>query len=328
MSYYQNEGHNNAYYHNSPTPPYTSNQDYPMQNIPSASYPANAQNSHYSSYANQEGYYHNSKPDYNNYGYGQQPPHTPEGYANQGYTKEGNYLPIQDPFREDLARQASFVSQKPRRSCCDLLCCGCCVCCPRWFRWIACIILLIIIGLGIAVGVLAALFKTPTVNFQGVQGQPQFNLQGTTANISAVLSIQVNNPNIESVTFSKIVATAFYPNYHTIPLGGGQKNDVHISSNAITTILFPFSLDIDLSQPAQQSIMTDLLGKCGFLGGDKQQISVDYVVQPTVSIVGIPITFSISNSASFPCPIQASDLANLGSLGSIASLVPPGVLPS
>ncbi|KAL0090667.1 hypothetical protein J3Q64DRAFT_1706565 [Phycomyces blakesleeanus] len=313
MAYYQRDDHNGGY-KNSATPPYSNNQDtYAMHNMPQTAYTG----------ANQQSYYDDKNTNYNSY-YNAPTPASSEGYNYPGPTPKAHQNPadyqhIYEP--QGYVDKPDFynVDGPKKRSCCDLLCCGCCVCCPRWFRWIACIILLIIIGLGIAVGVLAAIFKTPSVDFKGIEGQPSFNLQGTTANISTVLSISVNNPNIESVTFEKIIAKAYYPNYHNISLGGGQKNDVHISSNAITNILFPFNLIIDLSLPEQQSIMTDLLGKCGFLGGEKEQISIDYDVQPTIKIIGIPITITVSDTARFPCPLQESDFDTLVSstLGSI-----------
>ncbi|KAG0186941.1 Adenosine 5'-monophosphoramidase [Apophysomyces sp. BC1034] len=204
-----------------------------------------------------------------------------------------------------LNDEKQYEYPKERRSCCDWFCCGCCCgCCPRWIRWIACILLLLIVGLGIAIGVLAALFKTPDVKFNGLNGEPQFNLVGTTANISFSLSISVNNPNIESVTFSNIVAKAYYPGYRDHSIGGGQKDGVHISSNAITNIIFPFSISIS---PADTAILTDILSKCGLLGGEKQNIKVDYDVIPTIKILGIPISPTISNSANFPCPLELPD---------------------
>lgn len=98
-------------------------------------------------------------------------------------------------------------NNRERRSCCDTICCGCCTCCPRWCRWISCILFIIIIILGIVIGVLAALFKTPSVDFTGVQGSPAFGLVGTTVDLNFTLGFSVDNPNIESVTFKTLVAT-------------------------------------------------------------------------------------------------------------------------
>lgn len=96
--------------------------------------------------------------------------------------------------------------ERKKRSCLDLLCCGCCTCCPKWLRWCSCIFLLLIIGLGIAVGVLAALFKKPDVKFTGLQGEPLVNFQQDTLNMNFSLGISVDNPNVESITFESIVA--------------------------------------------------------------------------------------------------------------------------
>lgn len=96
--------------------------------------------------------------------------------------------------------------EKQRRSCLDKICCGCCTCCPKWARYCSCVLLLILIAIGIVVGVLAALFKKPEVNFNGLQGDPQVSMEGTNISMNFSLAISVNNPNVESVTFEKIVA--------------------------------------------------------------------------------------------------------------------------
>lgn len=96
--------------------------------------------------------------------------------------------------------------ERKRRTCMDKICCGCCTCLPRWMRYLCCILFLIIIALAIVIGVLAALFKTPNVTFNGIEGEPQVNLSGSNITMNFTLSISVDNPNVESVTFEKIVA--------------------------------------------------------------------------------------------------------------------------
>ncbi|KAI7872880.1 hypothetical protein BDF14DRAFT_1715994 [Spinellus fusiger] len=188
----------------------------------------------------------------------------------------------------------------------DKLCCGCCTCCPKWARWCSCILLLILIGLGIAVGVLAALFKVPQVEFNGLKDTPQSSVQGSQLNFTFALNIGVNNPNIESVTFESIVAKASYPNYPTLNLGGGELDNVHINNNGITNITFPFALSLDTVSPDYAGILSDLLSKCGFGGAAKQDITVDYAVTLTVRIIGIAIRPTINNKANFPCPLQVN----------------------
>ena len=48
----------------------------------------------------------------------------------------------------------------------------------------------------------------------------------------------------------------------------------------------------------------DLVTKCGFDGSAPQNIGIDYYVHPTVRIIGIPITITISKTMSMACPIQ------------------------
>lgn len=99
-----------------------------------------------------------------------------------------------------------YVEEPRRRSCMDKLCCGCCTCLPKWIRYICCIILLLIICIAIVIGVLAGIFKVPDVKFNGIQGEPQFSINGTTANFVFNLNITIDNPNVESITFEDVVA--------------------------------------------------------------------------------------------------------------------------
>lgn len=130
-------------------------------------------------------------------------PATTDGYYNYAAPTTRNSQ-VAAASSEKFSRR----NNKENRSCCDKICCGCCTCCPRWCRWCSCIILLIIVALGIAVGVLAAIFKVPKIEFTGIQGTPAFGMQGlTTVNLNISLGFTVDNPNIESVTFTTLAAT-------------------------------------------------------------------------------------------------------------------------
>ncbi|KAI8371485.1 uncharacterized protein BYT42DRAFT_580421 [Radiomyces spectabilis] len=222
-----------------------------------------------------------------------------------------------DSDDEDYMLEGGRVRVQKKRGCMDKVCCGCCTCCPRWARYCSCVCLLILVMIGIVVGVLAAIFKVPEVNFNGIQGEPQVNMTGSTMNLAFKFDIGVNNPNVESITFESIVAKAYYPGFHDLQIGGGQANDVHINSNGITNITFPFDLHVDTADDRYKGIITDLLGKCGLMGGEKQSIKVDYDIIPTVRIIGIAISPTISQSSTFPCPINSNDLSSLGGLSSM-----------
>ncbi|KAI8079606.1 uncharacterized protein B0P05DRAFT_541307 [Gilbertella persicaria] len=249
-----------------------------------------------------------------NYYYDHQNSHQHDAYAMQNYPSyhakleqpDGYYQSPQPLLYNEFSSSEKFSRANNRpRSCCDRICCGCCTCCPRWCRWISCILLLLIIGLAIAIGVLAALFKEPSVEFTGIQGQPAFGLEGTTANLNISLGFTVKNPNIESVTFKTLTATA---NYHgdTTQLGTGTLNDLHIGSNSITNISFPFNISLNLLASETQTVVTKLMSDCGLSGGTAKDIQLDYKVVATVSIIGIPISIPFSSSASFKCPIDVS----------------------
>lgn len=209
---------------------------------------------------------------------------------------------------------------KRKRSCLDKLCCGCCTCCPRWARYCSCIFLLLVIALGIVIGVLASLFKMPQVSMSGLENQPSFNItNGNTINMAFQLEISVDNPNIEGITFDSIVAKAYYPNHHDVQLGGGEKDNVVIAKQKVTTFTFPFAIKIDISNPDDQSILNDLFSKCGLDGSEKQPITIDYDVIPTVKFGLIPISITISKSTSMDCPSELSQLGAGGDAGASLS---------
>ncbi|KAI9288794.1 hypothetical protein BC943DRAFT_272343 [Umbelopsis sp. AD052] len=187
-----------------------------------------------------------------------------------------------------------------------------------WLRWCACGLLIIILALGITIGVLAALFKQPQVSFNGItlsnSTQP-IQLNGTGFNFNFDLNIGVVNPNIESATFTSIKAVVYYPTAPTIPVGEGEKDNVHIGSQSITNITFPFQIEYDPAQSGSQAMMLDIFQKCGILGGAKSDLTVNYKVTVTINILGINISPTISESATFPCPFDSNDLP--GELGSI-----------
>lgn len=83
-------------------------------------------------------------------------------------------------------------------------------------------------------------------------------------------------------------------------------NDVHIGRYNITEIIFPFTLSVDAKDPATQSIIMDMMGKCGLTGAEPSDITINYDVVPTVNIIGIKISPTISNKANLPCNSNVS----------------------
>jgi len=201
-------------------------------------------------------------------------------------------------------------SQKPRkpRSCWYY---PLCKCWPRWARFICCACLLIVLGLVVAVAIIAATFKVPSITLNGVTTQPgvdEFVQNGTSFSFNFALEIGVVNDNIIGATFQKIKAAAFYPIDQT-PVGGGELNNVNFPSHATTNLTFPFSIVYDPMMDKDQAVVNDIASRCGLLGGAKQPIVVTYTVTLYLRIIFVTITPPpIKQKTSIDCPIQDGQL--------------------
>ena len=83
-------------------------------------------------------------------------------------------------------------------------------------------------------------------------------------------------------------------------------DNVKIAKQEVTTIIFPFTISVDATDQNTQSILFDIMGKCGVLGGESTGITIDYDVIPTLNIIGIKISPTISNNANLPCDSSVS----------------------
>jgi hypothetical protein len=81
-----------------------------------------------------------------------------------------------------------------------------------WARYGCCVLFTLFVIFLIIVGILAALFKVPQVDFNGPTNHPDGLKQFETSNSSLAFSVNfglkigVVNPNIESITFESIRA--------------------------------------------------------------------------------------------------------------------------
>jgi len=127
------------------------------------------------------------------------------------------------------------------------------------------------------------------------------------------IPIQVSNPNYFSVSLSSIKANIYYPINNTL-IGGGQENGITFDSHSNTNFTFPFSIEYTTTMPSSAAIIADLLSKCGSSGSD---ITVNYEITLGLRIVFFTVSPTISNSASFVCPLTSSEIGTLTSaLGS------------
>lgn len=111
-----------------------------------------------------------------------------------------------DHYDSDDDLEKIIPRERKKRTCMDKLCCGCCTCCPKWARWCSCIFLIIIVILAIIIGVFAALFKVPNVQFTGLKQDPVYAYADNVLSMTFDVGISVDNQNFESITFETIKA--------------------------------------------------------------------------------------------------------------------------
>ena len=61
-------------------------------------------------------------------------------------------------------------------------------------------------------------------------------------------------------------------------LGGGEKDNVKFKSHTQTTFDFPFTLVYKIADDAGNTVLQDLLSKCGITGSSKENIKIDYKI--------------------------------------------------
>ncbi|KAI9571320.1 hypothetical protein HD554DRAFT_161788 [Boletus coccyginus] len=128
--------------------------------------------------------------------------------------------------------------------------------------------------------------------------------------INLEIPFNVSNPNYFSVSFSSITANIYYPINNTL-VGGGQMNDVTFGSHSNTNFTFPFSIEYTSTMPS--NVISDVLSKCGIVGGVTSDITVNYDITLALNVLFFTVSPTISDSASFKCPLTASDVSNLTS---------------
>ncbi|KAL0249929.1 hypothetical protein I308_103232 [Cryptococcus tetragattii IND107] len=155
--------------------------------------------------------------------------------------------------------------------------------------------------------------RPPSVALNSVTvGSDPVSLTSDGLTVSFDLSISVSNPNWFDANFKEITATARYPGNNTNTFGGGTLYNLDFKGYTESTFNFPFTLKYVYPNKV---ILNDLIKKCG-IAGSAQDITIDYDLNMKLKILGITIDPTVSNSASFECPITASDIESIiGSSG-------------
>lgn len=59
-------------------------------------------------------------------------------------------------------------------------------------------------------------------------------------------------------------------------VGGGERNNIVFRSNSETTFDFPLTVSYNVTDDPNRVVLTDLLTKCGIVGGQKTNLVVRY----------------------------------------------------
>ncbi|KZT26414.1 hypothetical protein NEOLEDRAFT_1113225 [Neolentinus lepideus HHB14362 ss-1] len=165
--------------------------------------------------------------------------------------------------------------------------------------------------------------RPPSINMLGV-GAPtsgseiQFTNDGT-LNINLAVNISVNNPNYFSVAFKEIKVQLFYPINNTA-VGGGQENNIDFKEGSSTNFTFPLTISYNSSTDPSQAVIKDIASKCGFGGGSKSDLVVDYKLTLGLRVLAITISPVINNQLSFACPLSESDIEQILQNGGISGM--------
>ncbi|KAF9188561.1 hypothetical protein BGZ51_000502 [Haplosporangium sp. Z 767] len=297
-------------------------QTYAMQHLSgNNSNPYDNNNNNYQ-YNNNNNSPYNNNNNYNRESFDN--PHYYNGYDEDRPSLSNDTAPMR-PHKdlessEGLTRGKSGVSRikygKEKSKClycfpCIRSTCGRVTCC------ICLLLILAIIALAI---VIVTMFKVPSVNYLGMQGDPVFSYnQGSTFAVDFTANIEVKNPNPIGFYFESIVATAYYPNYGP-SIGGGNVTKVDFPKQSTKTIPFTISAKYNSAQDEGFTVVRDILTRCGLQGGPKQQLTINYDLKLTLNIIGINISPTIKNQhANFDCPNDIDQIAqNIpGGIGAI-----------
>ncbi|EPQ58313.1 hypothetical protein GLOTRDRAFT_72623 [Gloeophyllum trabeum ATCC 11539] len=187
----------------------------------------------------------------------------------------------------------------------------------------------LLIALFLVVSIILSLLlwiRPPSIDILNV-GAPttgseiQFTNDGT-LNINLAVNITVNNPNYFSVDFKQIKAQIFYPINNTA-IGGGQENNIVFDAGKTTNFTFPFTIAYKASDDPTQAVLSDIAQKCGFGGGAKSNLVVDYKLTLGLRTLAVTVSPIISNQFSFACPLSQSDIEQILKNGGISGL--PGL---
>ncbi|KAI8070335.1 hypothetical protein BC940DRAFT_295850 [Gongronella butleri] len=229
--------------------------------------------------------------------------------------------PEQTPSLDDTIQEPSTKKKKKRMAdrnrCIRWLCCACCL--PKWATIIVWFIIISILIVVIVLGGIMATFRLPTVEMGGVLNQTQYNQSKPISfngyNIQFNFGLQINavNPNLLPIYLSDMVAKAYYPDPdgsgNVTPVGGGYLDSQELYKYSNISFTFPFSLVYSPDIDVNQTILDDIVSRCGLTGEEPRDLTIKYDILLTARVLFVKIHPTINSVTTFACPIKNNTLS-------------------
>ncbi|TBU50744.1 hypothetical protein BD309DRAFT_879424 [Dichomitus squalens] len=202
-------------------------------------------------------------------------------------------------------------------------------CFGRFFCCTLMIFLFLLISIVLS---LALWLRPPNI----IVGQPtvdvnSFAINSSSISIALPVDISVNNPNYFTVELYKLDATVIYPINNT-QIGSGHMTNIQFKDHTQTNFTFPVTIDYEAASDPNGAVITDLAKHCGIDPSTAaSDITVTIDIKVGVKVMLVPFTTTITQKASFACPLgnDASQFEgllkslgiNIDDLGALAGLL-------
>ncbi|KAI9321030.1 hypothetical protein BX666DRAFT_1265388 [Dichotomocladium elegans] len=186
----------------------------------------------------------------------------------------------------------------------NYVCFPCCCCStPMWLRSVGCILLLAVAVFGVVVGILAASYRAPSLDMNGVTvdptGLPLFSrVNDTSFDLNLGLQFVGRNPNMEPVMFASIGVKAYYPTAPKWLLASSSMENVVIKGSGMTNFTYPIHIHYDMAGDTDKAVLKDIASKCEH---GKLSFHTDISMVIEILDVYIPIP-TFRKTVMFDCP--------------------------
>ncbi|KAI8140255.1 hypothetical protein BJV82DRAFT_223258 [Fennellomyces sp. T-0311] len=162
----------------------------------------------------------------------------------------------------------------------------------------------------------------PTVDVTDITEYPgdnssQITYDGRTFMFNLGLVVNIDNPNVLPIYLSDMQATATIPtdDGDSAHLGHGYLDKHKVPENSPDyNFTYPFSIEYDTFSSESQLMLNTLMEKCGLLGSEPEDITVNYNINLYARVLFVKLNLDLGGSATFGCPLTNGGLPGLSSM--------------